>query len=60
MSRPGPPADINDTPFPSAEVTQREKTEALRWRSVFDNSAIGVALADANGRVLGNARLLGE
>jgi formate hydrogenlyase transcriptional activator len=52
MSRPGPPADINDTPFPSAEVTQREKTEALRWRSVFDNSAIGVALADANGRVL--------
>jgi len=26
--------------------------EALRWRSVFDNSAIGVAVADLNGRVL--------
>ena len=43
---------INDTPSPSEEVTQRERTEALRWRSVFDNSAIGVALADTNGRVL--------
>ena len=26
--------------------------EALRWRSVFENSAIGVAIADLNGRVL--------
>src|ERR1044072_3101131 len=32
--------------------TSQEKTEALRWRSVFENSAIGVALADMNGRVL--------
>ncbi|HET9713116.1 MAG TPA: PAS domain S-box protein, partial [Pyrinomonadaceae bacterium] len=30
----------------------RERTEALRWRSVFENSAIGVAVADLNGRVL--------
>ena len=37
---------------PTEGVTQREKTEALRWRSVFENSAIGVALADLNGRVL--------
>ena len=34
------------------DATQHEKTEALRWRSVFENSAIGVALADLNGRVL--------
>ncbi|HXC69091.1 MAG TPA: sigma 54-interacting transcriptional regulator [Pyrinomonadaceae bacterium] len=30
----------------------RERMEALRWRSVFENSAIGVAIADLNGRVL--------
>lgn len=32
--------------------TSQERTEALRWRSVFENSAIGVAVADLNGRVL--------
>jgi PAS domain S-box-containing protein len=37
---------------PTEGVRHREKTEALRWRSVFENSAIGVALADLNGRVL--------
>jgi formate hydrogenlyase transcriptional activator len=52
MRQPGPSADTDETPSPSEDVTQRERTEALRWRSVFDNSAIGVALADANGRVL--------
>ena len=52
MRQPGPSAGINDTPSASEEITQRERTEALRWRSVFDNSAIGVALADTNGRVL--------
>ena len=52
MSQPGPSAGTNEPPSPSEDVTQRERTEALRWRSVFDNSAIGVALADANGRVL--------
>ena len=30
----------------------QEKTEALRWRSVFENSAVGVAVADLTGRVL--------
>jgi formate hydrogenlyase transcriptional activator len=52
MSQPGPSAGKNEPPSPSEDVTQRERTEALRWRSVFDNSAIGVALADANGRVI--------
>ncbi len=52
MRQPGPSAGTDETPSPSEDVTQRERTEALRWRSVFDNSAIGVALADANGRVL--------
>ncbi len=48
----GPSAGSDDTTSHSEDVSQRERTEALRWRSVFDNSAIGVALADANGRVL--------
>jgi formate hydrogenlyase transcriptional activator len=37
---------------PSEDLTWLDRTEALRWRSVFGNSAIGVALADLNGRVL--------
>src|ERR1044072_6647715 len=32
--------------------TSRERTGALTWRSVSENSAIGVAVADLNGRVL--------
>jgi len=52
MRQPGSSAGTQKNPSPSEDVTQRERTEALRWRSVFDNSAIGVALADANGRVL--------
>jgi formate hydrogenlyase transcriptional activator len=52
MHLPGPSAGANETPSPSEDITLRERTEALRWRSVFDNAAIGVALADANGRVL--------
>ena len=32
--------------------TSQERTEALRWRSVFENSAIGVSVADLHGRVL--------
>ena len=50
MRQPGPSA--GPTPSPSEDITQRERAEALRWRSVFGNSAIGVALADSNGRVL--------
>lgn len=52
MHEPGPSTGTNETPSRSEDPTQRERTEALRWRSVFDNSAIGVALADPNGRVL--------
>src|SRR5688572_12352879 len=52
MRQPGPSAGTNETPSRSEDVTQRERTAALRWRSVFNNSAVGVALADANGRVL--------
>ena len=52
MRQPGPSAGIDETPSPSEDVTQRERTEALRWRSVFDNSAIGVVLLDTKGRVL--------
>ena len=52
MRQPGPSAETNETPSPSEDVTQRERAEALRWRSVFDNSAIGVVLLDTTGRVL--------
>src|SRR6266498_2268824 len=42
----------------SEDVTERKRTEEAlrkseeRWRSVFENSAIGVALTDLNGRFL--------
>jgi len=51
MGHVGPISATPDTYSPS-EDTLRERTEALRWRSVFENSAIGVAVADLNGRVL--------
>jgi len=51
MGHVGPTSGTPDTYSPS-EDTLRERTEALRWRSVFENSAIGVAIADLNGRVL--------
>jgi formate hydrogenlyase transcriptional activator len=43
---------------PSEDAAKRMRTEQAvrnieeRWRSVFENSAIGVALADLNGRLL--------
>src|SRR3989475_7474130 len=43
---------------PSENATERKRTEEAlrkseeRWRSVFENSAIGVALTDLNGRFL--------
>ncbi|HEY3041268.1 MAG TPA: sigma 54-interacting transcriptional regulator [Pyrinomonadaceae bacterium] len=43
---------------PSEDATERKPTEEAlrqseeRWRSVFENSAIGVALTDLNGRFL--------
>ena len=52
MRRLGPSRWPKEGPSPLDDVTQRERAEALRWRSVFENSAIGVALADENGRVL--------
>jgi len=51
MGHVGPTSGTPDTYSPS-EDTLRERMEALRWRSVFENSAIGVAIADLNGRVL--------
>ena len=50
MRQPGPPAGL--TASPSEDVAQRERAEALRWRSVFENSAFGVAVADSHGRLL--------
>ena len=44
--------------LPSEDAAKRMRTEQAlrnteeRWRSVFENSAIGVALADLNGRLL--------
>jgi formate hydrogenlyase transcriptional activator len=52
MRQPGPSAGINETPSASEDVTQRERTEVLHWRSVFNNSAIGVVLMDTSGSVL--------
>lgn len=46
------PTTAKQEPSSHSEDPTLERTEALRWRSVFDNSAIGVALADLNGRVL--------
>ena len=52
MGHIGPTSGTTDTHSPSEVETSRERTEALRWRSVFENSAIGVAVSDLNGRVL--------
>jgi formate hydrogenlyase transcriptional activator len=52
MGHVGPTSETSVAHSHSEEVTERERTEALRWRSVFDNSFIGVAVADLSGRVL--------
>ena len=52
MGHVGPTSVEPGTYSPSEDDISRERTEALRWRSVFENSAIGVAVADLNGRVL--------
>jgi len=52
MGHIGPTSGTANTHSPSEVDTSRERTEALRWRSVFENSAIGVAVADLSGRVL--------
>src|SRR6266567_1811223 len=43
--------NIDNTPA-FANITPLNAGAAERWRSVFDNSAIGVALTDLNGRFL--------
>ncbi|HKR21489.1 MAG TPA: PAS domain S-box protein, partial [Pyrinomonadaceae bacterium] len=53
MHQPGPSAGSDETPSPPEDITQRERTEALRWQSVFHNSPIGFVLMDTAGRVLG-------
>jgi formate hydrogenlyase transcriptional activator len=52
MGHTGPTNGTTDSHSASEVDISQEKTEALRWRSVFENSAIGVAVADLNGRVL--------
>lgn len=52
MGHVGPISESPHIYSPSEVEILRERTEALRWRSVFENSAIGVAVADLDGRVL--------
>src|SRR5690242_21872832 len=37
---------------PRGEAFSRQLRLEGRWRGIFDNSAIGIALADLNGRIL--------
>jgi formate hydrogenlyase transcriptional activator len=58
MPSPGPNRGKPQGHAPSENATERKQTEEAlrkseeRWRSVFGNSAIGVALTDLNGRFL--------
>ena len=52
MGHIGPTSGTPDTHSPSEVDLSRERTEALRWRSVFENSGVGVAVADLNGHIL--------
>src|SRR6478672_1281055 len=58
MPRAGPSRRTTKNHARSEDVTTSKRTEEAlrksdeRWRSVFDNSAIGVALTDLNGRFL--------
>ncbi|HET6862984.1 MAG TPA: PAS domain S-box protein, partial [Pyrinomonadaceae bacterium] len=52
MGNVGPTKVEPEPQSPSEDVHERERTEALRWKSVFENSAIGVALTDLDGRFL--------
>jgi formate hydrogenlyase transcriptional activator len=58
MLRAGPSRRKTQNHAPSKDVTEHKSTEEAlrqseeRWRSVFENSAIGVALTDLNGRFL--------
>ncbi len=58
MPRAGPNKGETQGHAPSENASERKRTEEAlrkseeRWRSVFENSAIGVALTDLNGRFL--------
>ena len=58
MPRAGPSGTKTEAHTLSDDATKRKQTEEElrksqeRWRSVFENSAIGVALTDLNGRFL--------
>ena len=58
MLRAEPNQDKTESSAPAANTTESKRTEEAlrkseeRWRSVFENSAIGVALTDLNGRFL--------
>src|SRR6478672_5635461 len=58
MPRAGPSRRTTKNHAGSEDVTNSKRTEEAlrkseeRWRSVFENSAIGVALTDLNGRFL--------
>jgi formate hydrogenlyase transcriptional activator len=58
MPSAGPDSTRPQSHSPSDTDTERQRTEEAlrkseeRWRSVFENSAIGVALTDLNGRFL--------
>src|SRR5437773_2308324 len=58
----GPTSAKPQAHAPSENATERKRTEEAlrkseeRWRSVFENSAIGVALTDLNGRFLATNR----
>src|SRR5512132_2873919 len=58
MLRAEPNQDKPESSASSANITESKRTEEAlrkseeRWRSVYENSAIGVALTDLNGRFL--------
>jgi formate hydrogenlyase transcriptional activator len=58
MPQAGPNRGKPQSQSPSVNATERKRTEEAlrkseeRWRSVFENSAIGVALTDLNGHFL--------
>jgi PAS domain S-box-containing protein len=48
----GPPETQQGADVPELRVEEALRKSEERWRSVFENSAIGVALTDMNGRFL--------
>jgi len=48
----GPPETQKPADVPELRAEEASRNSEERWRSVFENSAIGVALTDLNGRFL--------